>query len=165
MNTLKSTATFFFLVFLSWLSILNDNNNIATASRVYFPAMEKNDINSIKSISLRSRLETSGGLVECWTALLELKSCSNEIVLFFLDGQASIGGDCCRAIVFITRSCWPAMLTSLGFTVQEGDFLRGFCDALETDAPPPPLGPSPAPLADPTPVAGDDLVKLPALLD
>lgn len=146
---------FFFLIFLSWLV---PNDNIATATRVYFPAVtEKNDINN-----LTSRLETSGGLVECWTALLELKSCSDEIVLFFLNGQTDIGGDCCRAIVFITRSCWPAMLTSLGFTAEEGDILRGYCDAIETHTPPPPLlSPSPTPFA----AVADDLAKLPSLLD
>ncbi|TXG60494.1 hypothetical protein EZV62_015067 [Acer yangbiense] len=48
--------------------------------------------------NLQVRLETSGGLAECWTALMELKSCTNEIVLFFLNGQANIGPDCCRAI-------------------------------------------------------------------
>lgn len=143
-----STSTFFFLIFLSWLI---PNDNIATATRVHFPSvMEKNDNNY-----LASRLEASGGLVECWTALLEMRSCSKEIVLFFLDGQTDIGADCCRAIVFITRSCWPTMITSLGFTVQEGDFLRGFCDAVQAHAPPP--GPSPAPFTDEHPPVADDL--------
>ncbi|KAM4117337.1 hypothetical protein ACJW30_02G116200 [Castanea mollissima] len=78
---------------------------------------------------LAARLETSEGLVPCWNALLELKSCSNEIVIFFLNGQTDIGPDCCRAITIITHSCWPAMLTSLGFTAEEGNILRGYCDA------------------------------------
>ncbi|KAI9165474.1 hypothetical protein LWI28_014801 [Acer negundo] len=43
-------------------------------------------------------------LVECWNALLEVKSCSNEIILFFLNGQANIGSDCCRSIAIITRN-------------------------------------------------------------
>ncbi|KAL5820599.1 hypothetical protein ACOSQ3_022481 [Xanthoceras sorbifolium] len=71
----------------------------------------------------------SGGQAECWNALLEIKSCSNEIILFFLNGQADIGSDCCRAIAIITRNCLPAMLTSLGFTAEEGNILRGYCDA------------------------------------
>ncbi|KAL5751965.1 hypothetical protein ACOSP7_022136 [Xanthoceras sorbifolium] len=89
--------------------------------------------------NLEARLEDSGGLAECWTALMELKSCTNEIVLFFLNGQANIGPDCCRAIGIITRNCWPAMLTSLGFTTEEGNILRGYCDA----SPPPVLAPPP----------------------
>ncbi|XVE83283.1 hypothetical protein DITRI_Ditri16bG0075500 [Diplodiscus trichospermus] len=75
------------------------------------------------------RLESGGGLVECWSALNELKSCTNEIILFFVNGQTAIGPDCCRAIEVITRNCWPAMLTSLGFTSEEGNILRGYCDA------------------------------------
>ena len=78
---------------------------------------------------LASRLETNEGLVPCWNALLELKSCSNEIVDFFLNGQTDIGPDCCRAITIITHHCWPAMLTSIGFTAEEGNILRGYCDA------------------------------------
>ncbi|XVF15000.1 hypothetical protein REPUB_Repub09cG0111200 [Reevesia pubescens] len=79
--------------------------------------------------NLAARLEASGGLVECWNALNELKSCTNEIVLFFVNGQTDIGPDCCRAIDVITRICWPAMLTSLGFTSEEGNILRGYCYA------------------------------------
>ncbi|GAY67880.1 hypothetical protein CUMW_259940 [Citrus unshiu] len=56
---------------------------------------------------LATRLEASGGLTECWNALMELKSCSNEIVICFLNRQADIGPDCCRAIDIITRNCCP----------------------------------------------------------
>ncbi|KAK9197364.1 hypothetical protein WN943_005500 [Citrus x changshan-huyou] len=86
--------------------------------------------NKIKlGYDLAIRLEASGGLTECWNTLMEMKSCSNEIVIFFLDSQDDIGLDCCRAIDIITRNCWPAMLTSLGFTAEEGNILRGYCDA------------------------------------
>lgn len=84
-----------------------------------------------------------GGLAECWNALVEVKSCSNEIILFFLNGQANIGPDCCRGITVITRSCLPVMLTSLGFTIEEGDILRGYCDA-SPSAPATSLAPAPA---------------------
>ncbi|KAF5727687.1 hypothetical protein HS088_TW22G01384 [Tripterygium wilfordii] len=85
--------------------------------------------------NLKARLEASGGLVECWNALMELKSCSNEIVLFFLNGETDLGPDCCSAIEVITKNCWPAMLTSLGFTAEEGSILRGYCDASSSSAP------------------------------
>lgn len=94
--------------------------------------------------------EGEGGLVECGNALVELKSCSNEIVVYFLNGKADIGRDCCRAIATITRHCWPEMLTSLGFTAQQGDILRGYCDAaaaVTTSAPAAaPLAPATHPL-------------------
>ncbi|XP_030516277.2 egg cell-secreted protein 1.3-like [Rhodamnia argentea] len=83
-------------------------------------------------LDLAARLEAvqaSGGLVECWNALVELKSCTNEIILFFLNGETSLGPGCCGAIDVITHNCWPAMLTSLGFTVEEGNILRRYCDA------------------------------------
>ncbi|XP_030540263.1 egg cell-secreted protein 1.4-like [Rhodamnia argentea] len=89
-------------------------------------------------LDLAARLEAveaSGGLVECWSALVELKSCTNEIILFFLNGETSLGPGCCGAIDVITRNCWPAMLTSLGFTAEEGNILRGYCDAAAGGAP------------------------------
>ncbi|KAK9225055.1 hypothetical protein WN943_010096 [Citrus x changshan-huyou] len=66
---------------------------------------------------------------------MELKSCSNEIVIFFLNSQADIGPDYCCAIDIITCNCWPAMLTSLGFTAEEGNILRGYCDASSAPSP------------------------------
>ncbi|KAG0494447.1 hypothetical protein HPP92_005441 [Vanilla planifolia] len=87
-----------------------------------------------------------GSIADCWSALLELRSCTGEIVLFFLNGETYLTLDCCRSIGVITHHCWPSMLTSLGFTAEEGDILRGFCDAdgEPTDAP---LSPSSGPSA------------------
>lgn len=86
------------------------------------------------------------GWAECWNALYELRACTNEIVLFFLNGESRLGLDCCRAIQVLTRNCWPTMFVSVGFTAQEGDILRGYCDASaappdQTDATSPSLGP------------------------
>ncbi|XP_065045951.1 egg cell-secreted protein 1.4-like [Musa acuminata AAA Group] len=90
-----------------------------------------------------------GGLVDCWNALLELRSCTNEIVLFFINGESYLGLDCCRAIRVITRHCWTSMLTTLGFTTQESDILRGYCD-FEATAPPPAPELPPPPTTAPT---------------
>ncbi|KAJ4890841.1 Egg cell-secreted protein 1.3 [Raphanus sativus] len=78
-----------------------------------------------------------GGLMECWDALYELKSCTNEIVLFFLNGETKLGEGCCHAVDVITINCWPSMLTSLGFTSEETNVLRGFCQSGSTPAPSP----------------------------
>ncbi|GAY65809.1 hypothetical protein CUMW_243910 [Citrus unshiu] len=43
--------------------------------------------------------------------------------------------DCCHTIDIITRNCWLAMLTSLGFTVEEGNIVRGYCDASSAPSP------------------------------
>jgi hypothetical protein len=90
---------------------------------------------------LAVRREASEGLFPCFNAVMEIKSCSTEIVNFFLkDQQTSIGKDCCRAIYVITHSCWPSMLTSIGFIAGELDILGGYCDAASVPAAaPPPL--------------------------
>lgn len=67
--------------------------------------------------------------VECWSNLIGLKSCSNEIMHFFINGQFDIGPNCCCAITVITDSCWPTMFTHLGFTYQEARYILGYCDA------------------------------------
>ncbi|KAI3903758.1 hypothetical protein MKW92_040445 [Papaver armeniacum] len=80
-------------------------------------------------ISLAARLQSTGSYSECWDSLMELQACTGEVILFFLNGETHLGNKCCRAIHVIQHSCWPAMLGSLGFTEEEGDILRGYCDA------------------------------------
>nr|ANC95022.1 EG1L1 [Phalaenopsis aphrodite subsp. formosana] len=74
---------------------------------------------------------------QCWEALIELRSCSGEVILFFLNGETYLGPSCCRAIRVIEKRCWAAdaLLAVLGFTAQEGDVLRGYCEAA-VEAPP-----------------------------
>lgn len=67
--------------------------------------------------------------------------------MFFLNGEAYLGPSCCRAIRIVEHECWPAMIGTLGFTEQEGDILRGYCDAGDegdqlTLLPPTPTPPS-----------------------
>ncbi|EOA19077.1 hypothetical protein CARUB_v10007743mg [Capsella rubella] len=109
---MASNTTFLFSTFTLFLLINN-----TTVSGRYLPA---------ESSNIAARLQ-SGGLMECWNALYELKSCTNEIVLFFLNGETKLGVSCCEAVEVITTNCWPAMLTSLGFTPEEANLLRGFC--------------------------------------
>ncbi|KAJ3699553.1 hypothetical protein LUZ61_003258 [Rhynchospora tenuis] len=102
--------------------------------------------------NLEARLQ-SNGLVQCWDSLIELRSCSGEIILFFINGETYLGPGCCRAIGVIQHQCWAAdaMLAALGFTAEEGDVLRGYCDATkDQDYGPvsaPPIAPAPAPVA------------------
>ncbi|CAO1947208.1 unnamed protein product [Urochloa humidicola] len=79
---------------------------------------------------LAQRLEGEGSQ-QCWEALVEVKSCTGEIILYLLNGEAYLGPGCCRAIRVIEHSCWAAdaMLSAIGFTPQEGDMLKGYCDA------------------------------------
>ncbi|KAF8091221.1 hypothetical protein N665_0451s0034 [Sinapis alba] len=78
----------------------------------------------------------AGNLVDCWNAALELKSCTDEIVKFFMsrngtakpDVTGGIDKDCCGAIGLIAKECWSVMFTSLGLTNMEGNMLREYCD-------------------------------------
>ncbi|MQL91930.1 hypothetical protein Taro_024549 [Colocasia esculenta] len=81
-----------------------------------------------------------GGLVQCWSALLQLRSCSDELAVFLLNGEVNLGPECCGAIQVITRQCWPTLLASVGLTVDQANVLRGYCDAEgeAAAAPPPP---------------------------
>ncbi|KAF7103704.1 hypothetical protein CFC21_104667 [Triticum aestivum] len=71
------------------------------------------------------------GQQQCWEILMDIRSCTGEIILFFLNGEAYLGPGCCRAIRAIEQRCWAAdaMLSVIGFTAEEGDMLKGYCDA------------------------------------
>ncbi|RLN43399.1 egg cell-secreted protein 1.3-like [Panicum miliaceum] len=88
---------------------------------------------------LAQRLEGEGSQ-QCWEALVDIKSCTGEIILFFLNGEAYLGPGCCRAIRAIEQRCWAtdAMLSVIGFTPEEGDMLKGYCDAGDNGGSPPP---------------------------
>ncbi|KAI8540687.1 hypothetical protein RHMOL_Rhmol08G0005400 [Rhododendron molle] len=100
------------------------------------------DSNPKQTLMARLKLdqETDKG---CWDSLFQLQSCTGEVILFFLNGETYLGPGCCSAVRIIEHLCWPSMLGSLGFTPEEGDILRGYCDAAESDSgsgssPPPP---------------------------
>ena len=71
------------------------------------------------------------GQQQCWGTLLDVKSCTGEIILFFLNGEAYLGPGCCRAIRVIEQRCWAAALwvSVIGFAPEEGDLRQGYCDA------------------------------------
>ncbi|KAF7129313.1 hypothetical protein RHSIM_Rhsim10G0143700 [Rhododendron simsii] len=98
------------------------------------------------SLPTRLKLDANSGGGEgsnkCWDSLSQLQSCTNEVVLFFLNGETYLGPSCCDAIRTIEDQCWPAMLGSIGFTAEEGGILRGYCDAagFVSTLPPPNYG-------------------------
>ncbi|CAM0872761.1 unnamed protein product [Alopecurus aequalis] len=91
-------------------------------------------VRAAPAASLAERLEGEGPQ-QCWVALMDIKSCTGEIILFFLNGEAYLGPGCCRAIRVIEQLCWAtdAMLSVIGFTPEEGDMLKGYCDAGDDD--------------------------------
>lgn len=100
--------------------------------------------NNIKTLAARLTVaDTDNSSSNCWESLFQLQSCTSEVILFFLNGETYLGPDCCHAIHIIEHHCWPSMLGSLGFTSQEGDVLRGYCDDASNSSsahlhPPPP---------------------------
>ncbi|KAB1210337.1 Egg cell-secreted protein 1.3 [Morella rubra] len=68
---------------------------------------------------------------------MEFKSCSNEIVTFFVERQTNLGAGCCRTISTITHKCPPGVLGSIGLTIAEGNILQGHCDAATSPVAPP----------------------------
>lgn len=83
------------------------------------------------ALRLQAVSSGGGGTIDCWNSLLELKSCTGEVILFFLNGETYLGQSCCRAIRVIQDQCWPDMLTAIGFTPHEGDVLKGYCMAAD----------------------------------
>ncbi|XP_026409840.1 egg cell-secreted protein 1.2-like [Papaver somniferum] len=122
------------LVLMFVISALMAHTATVLASRDMATTVDHHSVG--QNLAARINGEDRGaGMVECWDALYELRSCTNEIILFFMDGEMYLGIECCRAIRIITRECWPSMLTSVGFTAEEGDILRGYCDASHSTAP------------------------------
>ncbi|WOG82176.1 hypothetical protein DCAR_0101338 [Daucus carota subsp. sativus] len=90
------------------------------------------------TLVVRLKLDDEESSTACWDSLFQLHSCTSEVILFFLNGETYLGQSCCRAIRIIEHDCWPSMLGSLGFTSEEGDILRGYCDASNSTVSPPP---------------------------
>lgn len=93
---------------------------------------------SNSTLAARLKLDQEEGSSTCWDSLFKLQSCSAEVILFFLNGEAYLGPSCCRAIRIIGHDCWPSMLGSFGFTSEESDILRGYCDASNSTVTSPP---------------------------
>lgn len=78
--------------------------------------------------NLLMRLKLDNESSNCWDYLIEIQSCTGEIILFFMNGETYIGHACCEAISTIAKYCWPHMIETLGFTTKEGNILEGYCD-------------------------------------
>ncbi|KAL7103842.1 hypothetical protein ACP275_08G204600 [Erythranthe tilingii] len=115
------------------------------------------NLDSKSTLLTRLKLNEEGSKT-CLDALLELKSCSGEVILFFLNGETSLGPNCCSAIRTIEHQCWPSMMGTLGITAEEGDILRGYCDAAEHG------GSSTPTTTTPTPTAVHQCYNLPRLV-
>ncbi|PIN26895.1 hypothetical protein CDL12_00344 [Handroanthus impetiginosus] len=71
--------------------------------------------------------------MDCWTALYKIRSCSNETVAYFSNGAIDITPSCCQAITVITHNCWAAVLSVLGYGLDQANITRGYCDAVASE--------------------------------
>ena len=101
--------------------------------------------------NLVARLKLDDESSNCWDSLIQLQSCTGEIIMFFLNGETYLGPSCCQAIRIIGQHCWPAMFGTVGFTTEEADVLQGYCDEEVAHSPPPPHDPSPPSPPSPSP--------------
>ncbi|KAK6268390.1 hypothetical protein QUC31_012550 [Theobroma cacao] len=115
---MASTFRVFFLAFLLTLSLLF----VAKAR----PSDPK------PTSSLEARLNLDDGSANCWESLVQLQSCTGELIMFFLDGETNLGRSCCQAIRTISHRCWPTVIDALGFTTEETHVLEGYCDHEES---------------------------------
>lgn len=72
---------------------------------------------------------------DCWNALADIQSCSNEYELFLSKTTSYIDDSCCQPIELITRECYDDMLTKLGFNLNESRALLSYCDDQSALAP------------------------------
>ncbi|KAK1554957.1 hypothetical protein Q3G72_019637 [Acer saccharum] len=113
---MANTSRLFLLTLLSALMIMG--GSVTTARPFMHP----------KS-GLVTRLKLDDESPNCWDALVQLQTCTGEIILFFLNGETYLGHGCCRAISTISQQCWPNLIGTLGFTTEEGDMLEGYCES------------------------------------
>ncbi|VVA35207.1 PREDICTED: egg cell-secreted 1 [Prunus dulcis] len=117
---------------------------LATSARPLNPNIILSNSNLVAWLNLDE--ESSN----CWDSLFQLQSCSSEVVMFFLNGETYLGHSCCEAIRTIEHQCRPALLGTLGFTVEETDVLKGYCDEADHVKSPPSNPPSPPSSHDPS---------------
>ncbi|KAM6542346.1 hypothetical protein CsatB_006793 [Cannabis sativa] len=95
-------------------------------------ARVRNDHDDHNELISRLKLDSSSSSNNCWDSLIELQSCTTEVIMFFLNGETYLGPSCCQAIRIIGKQCWPAMFGTIGFTNQEVDVLQDYCDDQQT---------------------------------
>ncbi|XVF25368.1 hypothetical protein REPUB_Repub13aG0206800 [Reevesia pubescens] len=86
--------------------------------------------------SLMARLKLDEESSNCWDSLVQLQSCTGELIMFFMNGETDLGHGCCQAIRTISHQCWPTMIDALGFTTEETHVLEGYCDHEDDQSPP-----------------------------
>ncbi|GMI82197.1 EGG CELL 1.1 [Hibiscus trionum] len=112
-----STSRVFFFAFVFAMSML-----LMAKAR----PLERSKTTTTSDLLARLKLDEESS--DCWDSLIQLQSCTGELIMFFLNGETEIGQGCCQAIRTISQQCWPNMIDALGFTTEETHVLEGYCD-------------------------------------
>ncbi|XP_039049330.1 egg cell-secreted protein 1.1-like [Hibiscus syriacus] len=86
------------------------------------------DLPKTATSDLLARLKLDEESADCWGSLIQLQSCTGELIIFFMNGETEIGQNCCHAIRTVSHQCWPNLIDALGFTTEETHALEGYCD-------------------------------------
>uniref|UniRef100_A0A7N0TDD8 Prolamin-like domain-containing protein n=1 Tax=Kalanchoe fedtschenkoi TaxID=63787 RepID=A0A7N0TDD8_KALFE len=115
------------IVLLAFLTPLFSARSLNQQPTLFETEREAGAQNSLVG-RLRLNEDGSASSNSCWDSLFRLQSCTGDVILFFLNGETKLGPDCCKAVGLIEEYCWPNMIASLGFTAEEEQVLRGYCD-------------------------------------
>ncbi|XP_073291116.1 egg cell-secreted protein 1.3-like [Primulina huaijiensis] len=128
------------------------------ACLVYKDVSARNHLHPMASFSFSGGLEVAGNTMDCLNALYKIRSCSDDIFAYFANGSIDISRQCCQAITLITHQCWPALLSTLGITLDQAYILRGYCDASASASTTASFAPFSSPVGQPMPAVqgGDD---------
>ncbi|XWS15282.1 hypothetical protein CRYUN_Cryun35bG0082200 [Craigia yunnanensis] len=108
-------------------------------------SMAKDGPLDLRSSAIVARLKLNDESSICWDSLIQLQSCTGELIMFFLNENSYLGHGCCQIVRAISQQCWPSIIDALGFTPEETDVLQGDCNH-EASSPSPSPSPSPLPL-------------------
>jgi hypothetical protein len=114
-----------FLAVLTCLALFAASTAVHWAPPTAFAPSSSSSVRGLTALA--ERLEGAEAQ-QCWEALVEIN-------ILFIKSEAFLGPGCCHAIRVIEQSCWAtdSMLSIIGFTPQEGDMLKGYCDAGDDD--------------------------------
>ncbi|KAI3918264.1 hypothetical protein MKX01_041584 [Papaver californicum] len=74
---------------------------------------------------------------KCWSTLVDIEGCNAEISNFLFTFQLRLGPSCCKAIIGLSKSCLPAVLSSvwgwgrgLPFNPAYPNVVKGYCASI-----------------------------------
>ncbi|XP_026409211.1 uncharacterized protein LOC113304340 isoform X2 [Papaver somniferum] len=74
---------------------------------------------------------------KCWSTLVDIQGCNAEILNFLFTFQLRLGPACCKAIIGLTETCFPAVFSSdwgwgrgIPFNPVYPNVVKGYCASI-----------------------------------